>query len=267
MATEKTRPTQPRWFETLAPVRLGCLRLFCFPYAGGSAQVFRSWQRQFPSDVALSLVHLPGRASRISEPAFTRLTPMVREIADAIIPELQTDYAFWGHSMGALISFELARELRRRGHAGPLGLFVSGRMAPQIPPADPPTYDLPEQEFIAELKRLNGTPRELLEEPGLMELFLPTIRADFEVVETHTYEPGAPLACPFHVYGGLKDSSIPVESLRAWQEQTTTRCIVRLFPGDHFFIHSYSTDVVHTLMRDTLALRAQGGVAAQGSAT
>lgn len=267
MATEKTRPSRSRWFETLAPVRPGSLKLFCFPYAGGSAQIFRRWQPHLPHEIVLSLVHLPGRASRINEPAFTRLTPMVREIADAIIPELHSDFAFWGHSMGAVISFELARELRRRGHASPLGLIVSGRSAPQIPDDDPPRYDLPEKEFIAELKRLNGTPRELLEDPELMALFLPLLRADFELVDTYSYEAGEPLSRPFYVYGGLQDTHVPPKNLSAWQTQTTAVCTVRMFPGDHFFIHSCSTDVVNALRRDTLALLTHGVVAANRTAT
>lgn len=263
MATEKTRTSQSAWFETIAPVRAGSLRLFCFPYAGGSAQVFRSWQRHLPGEVVLSLVNLPGRGRRIGEPSYRRLMPMVSEIADAIIPELQTDCVFWGHSMGAMISFELARELRRRGRPGPLGLLVSGRTAPQVPDTDPPNYDLPEQEFLAELKRLNGTPKELLEDPELMELFLPAIRADFELVETHAYETGEPLACPFYVYGGLQDISVPVASLRAWQKQTTGKCTVRMFPGDHFFIHSCAADVVHALRRDLLTLLRQTAASSQ----
>ena len=263
---EKTKLSQSRWFETLAPAREGALRLFCFPYAGGSAQVFRVWQRDLRNEAALSLAHLPGRASRIGEPAFNRLTPMVREIADAIIPELQTEFAFWGHSMGAMISFELARELRRRGCPGPLGLFASGRIAPHVPDPDPPTFDLSESEFIAELKRLNGTPRELLEDPELLALFLPTIRADFEVVDTHVYQAEEPLACPFFIYGGLQDTGTPAESLRAWQEQTTGKFALRMFPGDHFFIHSCAADVVHALRQDLLSLLTQSGFAAKCAA-
>jgi medium-chain acyl-[acyl-carrier-protein] hydrolase len=266
MPAEKTGVSRSRWFESLAPAHPGSLRLFCFPYAGGSAQVFRRWQPHLPQEIVLSLVHLPGRASRINEPAFAQLTPMVGEIADAIVSEPHADFAFWGHSMGAMISFELARELRRRGHAGPVGLIVSGRSAPQIPDADPPKYDLPEQEFIAELKRLNGTPRELLDDPELMALFLPILRADFELVDKYRYEDGEPLACPFYVYGGLQDTHVPAKDLSAWQRQTTATCTVRLFPGDHFFIHSCSTGVVDALRRDTLTLMTRS-VTAKRAAT
>ena len=245
------------WFENLPEGRDAALRLFCFPYAGGSAQVFRKWQRCFSPEVGLSLAHLPGRGARIGEPPFRRYKPLVNALAEAIIPQLPPVFAFWGHSMGALICFELARELRRRGQPGPLALFVSGRTAPQVTDTDPPMFNLPEQEFIAELRRLNGTPTELLDHPELKELFLPTLRADFEVVETYTHEPEAPLACVIHAYGGLQDASVPAADLKAWQKQTTGAFKVRMFPGDHFFIHT-SADLVHAVRRDMLALLREG---------
>src|SRR5437763_1065162 len=156
------KKSQSMWFENLPEGRDGALRLYCFPYAGGGAQIYRRWQRHLAPQAALSLAHLPGRTTRIREAPFKRYKPLVNALADAMIPELPPTFAFWGHSMGSLISFELARELRRRGQPAPLALFLSGRGAPQIPDPDPPTFSLPEPEFIAELRRLNGTPRELL---------------------------------------------------------------------------------------------------------
>jgi medium-chain acyl-[acyl-carrier-protein] hydrolase len=244
---------QARWFENLAETRNGVPRLFCFPYAGGSAQVFRPWQRPLSAEASLSLVHLPGRAARLSETPFKDCRQLVKVLADEMISVLPTAFAFFGHSMGALISFELARELRRRGQPGPLALFVSGRPAPQIPDPDPPTFNLPEQEFVAELRRLNGTPKEFLANPELLEVFLPTIRADFELVETHSYEPEEPLACPIYAYGGLLDTSVPAADLKAWKEQTSGAFKVRMFPGDHFYLHS-SQDLVHAVKRDLLDL-------------
>ena len=132
------KKSQSMWFENLPEGKDGALRLYCFPYAGGSAQVYRGWQRHFAPQAALSLARLPGRATRIGEAPFKQYKPLVNALADAIIPELPPAFAFWGHSMGALISFELARELRRRGQPAPLALFLSGRGAPQIPDPDPP---------------------------------------------------------------------------------------------------------------------------------
>jgi medium-chain acyl-[acyl-carrier-protein] hydrolase len=248
------KKSQSRWFENLPGGRDGALRLYCFPYAGGSAQVFRGWQRHFAPQAALSLASLPGRATRIGEPPFRQYKPLITALADAIIPEIPPAFAFWGHSMGAVISFELARELRRRGQPVPIALFLSGRGAPQIPDPDPPVFNLPDPEFIAELRRLNGTPRELLDSPELKELFLPTIRADFELVETYEYEPESPLTCNICVYGGLQDAHVPAANLKEWQKQTSGAFKVRMFPGDHFYIHT-SDDLLHALRRDVLNLQ------------
>jgi medium-chain acyl-[acyl-carrier-protein] hydrolase len=247
------KKSQSKWFENLPEVKEEALRLFCFPYAGGNTQVFRHWQRHFAADTSFSLAQLPGRGARLGEPPFKQYKPLVNALADAIIPQLPQTFAFWGHSMGALISFELARELRRRGQTGPVALFVSGRIAPHTIDPDPSVFNLPEQEFIAELRRLNGTPKEVLENPELKELFLPALRADFELVETYVYEPYSPLACDIYAYGGLQDTGVPVASLKAWQQQTSGTFKVRMFPGDHFFIHT-SAELVHALRRDVVDL-------------
>ena len=244
----KVVPSQ--WFEAVIPVEKRALQLFCFPYAGGSAQVFRHWQQHFSSDVSLWLAHLPGRDKRFAQPPFKSLKELVEVLADAIVPMLWEDYAFWGHSMGALISFELARELRRRKHALPGAMFVGGCRAPQVPASAPTTFDLPEEDFIGQLKRLNGTPRELFEDPETLKFFLPTLRADFQTTETYAYQPEDPLACAIYAYGGLQDTDVPVKSLRAWGQQTSRKFEARLFPGDHFFIHSSTPNLIDVLRRD-----------------
>jgi medium-chain acyl-[acyl-carrier-protein] hydrolase len=240
VAILRSHPTTSRtaWFEHRRPAGKQELQLFCFPYAGAGAQIFHSWQRHLPVEVDLCLVNLPGRDKRIREPLATRLLPLVERIADAIVPELREPFALFGHSMGAAIGFELARELRRRQSIEPAHLLISGCRAPQWPRPDSPIYDLPHDEFIAELQKLNGTPKELLENPELMEVFLPVIRADFEMVGTYDYDPGEPLLCPITAYGGLQDTEVQVDSLQAWEQQTTSTFAVRMLTGDHFFIHN-----------------------------
>jgi medium-chain acyl-[acyl-carrier-protein] hydrolase len=169
-------------------------------------------------------------------------------------PELQIPYALYGHSMGAVISFELTRELVRRQGKGPEHLLVSGRRAPQLPDTDPPTYHLPRDQFIAELKRLKGTPEEVLAHPELMELFISLLRADFEMVETYEFDPGERLACPITVYGGLSDEHVPAESCRAWSEQTSGVCRTRMVQGDHFFIRKPGPDFVNSFRQDVLSV-------------
>ncbi len=244
------------WFERLSPAAKPSLLLLCFPYAGGSAQIFRKWQRYFPSSIDICLVHLPGRGRRIGERPLTRLAPLVEAIADAIPEDIQQPFALFGHSLGALISFELSRELRRRNRKTPLQLFLSGRSAAHMSSSDAPTYNLPNDEFIAEIRRLNGTPQPLLDDPETQELFLPLLRADFEMADTYKYFPEDPLACPLTIYGGLQDTDVPIGNLRAWGSETSGSCKVRVFPGDHFFIHSSEAGFLNVLQQDVIdALR------------
>src|SRR5215470_10036153 len=156
-----TKPLDLVWFEHLLPTQARVPRLFCFPFAGASAEIFRSWQRHFRSEVDLCLVHFPGRGRRISEPPFTTLKCLVEAIATRMSHELEHPFAFYGHSMGALIGFELSRECYRRYNVGPLQLFVSGR-GPKGRNTGSPIFTLPDDDFVAELRRLNGTPKELL---------------------------------------------------------------------------------------------------------
>lgn len=240
------------WFEPLSRISKPSFRLFCFPYAGGNANSFRQWRRHFPQELDLCLAHLPGRGTRVNEPTFRRLPELIGVLAEQIEPYIHDQFAFYGHSLGALVSFELARELLRRYDRGPRHLFLSGSRAPQRRDDDRQTYDLPHDEFIAHLRELNGTPEELLNNPEMLELFMPTLRADFELNETYEYRSGPPLPCPLNTYGGLQDTSVTVEDLRAWQSQTMATCDLKMFEGDHFFI-LHSANFIHALKKDVLA--------------
>lgn len=227
-------PRSQRWIVTSRAAE-GNLRLFCVPYAGGGPSVFRSWPDQIPVDVEICVVHLPGRETRVNEPAIGELTRLVRELSDAIEPYLDRRYALFGHSVGALISFELARELRRRHGIEPLHLFVSGCSAPQLRDADLISA-LPEPEFLERLQRLNGTPQEVMAHPELLAIMVPTLRADFALRDTYTYTVEPPLNCPISVFGGMQDSDVTVERLEAWREHTRKDFRLCLLPGDHFFL-------------------------------
>ena len=229
--------TATLWFTSPRPNPRALLRLFCFPYAGGGAAIYRVWPHSLPSEVEVCVTHLPGRGTRLREQPFTSLDALVEAAAEAIAPLLDKPFAFFGHSMGAMISFELARRLREQDRPQPAYLFISGRRAPHLPNHDPITYNLPEVELVRELRRLNGTPREVLEHPELMELMIPLLRADFSVVETYVYRPGVPLDCPLTVFGGLEDSDVSREQLEAWREHITGKFALRMLPGDHFFLN------------------------------
>lgn len=241
-----------QWFVTLKPNPQARLRLFCFPYAGSGAMIYHSWVDQFPSDVEVCLARLPGREGRLREPPLTNLAPLLQLISAETRPLLDKPFAFFGHSMGAVIAFELARMLRRQRE--PEHLFISGRRAPQLPRDEPFTYHLPEAEFIATVQKLNGTPREVLEHPELMKLMLPLLRADFEVCQTYSFEPGPPLNCDMTILGGLEDPDVPRSSLVPWSEQTTGACTVRMLPGDHFFLHSSQVLLMRVLIRELMTI-------------
>jgi len=240
------------WVTCRKPSPQARLRLFCFPYAGGGVSIFRAWSDGLPADVEVCPVQLPGRETRLMEPPFTRLSPLVQTLAEALFPLLDKPFAFFGHSLGALVSFELARQLRRQHGDGvqPVRLFISADRAPQIPNRDPPVYDLPEGEFLAELRRLKGTPRELLQDEEVMQIMLPLLRADFAVYETYGYLTEPPLNCPISAFGGLQDHRVSRGDLEAWREQTSVSFSLRMFPGDHFFLNTTQPVLLQALSQE-----------------
>jgi medium-chain acyl-[acyl-carrier-protein] hydrolase len=226
------------WITCPQPSPAAKLRLFCFAYAGGGASVFREWSKVLPAEIEVCAVQLPGRETRLREPAITRLQPLVAAISQAIAPICDRPFALFGHSMGSLVSYEVAHCLHRHTGLYPAHLFVSGARAPHLPDPDPPIHALPQTEFLQELKQFNGTPIAVLENTELMELLLPTLRADFEVLETYTYQEHPPVSCPISACGGTDDHTVSSEQLAVWQIHTNNRFSLRFFPGDHFFIHS-----------------------------
>jgi surfactin synthase thioesterase subunit/glycosyltransferase involved in cell wall biosynthesis len=235
----KQRATAPpdTWFPGLqpAPARL---RLFCFPYAGGGALSYRSWIAPLEPAGAVCPVRLPGRETRIREAPLERMTDLIEAVEGAISPHLNHPFAFFGHSMGAAIAFELARSLRLHGKALPLALYVSGARAPQFrlnwtPPPEPD-----DREFLEQLRRLDGIPAQMLESPEVMEYALPVLRADAALYRNYVYEPQEPFAFPIFAYGGATDPNVRTEHVDVWREQTRGRFARREFAGGHFFIHS-----------------------------
>lgn len=238
MTLRATSVTQTPWLPILRPNSEARLRLFCFPYAGGSALIYRKWPDWVLPGVEVYPVQPPGRGGRLQETPFTEIEPLVEALAPVIAPFLDKPFAFFGHSMGASIGFELARLLRRDYGKEPLHFFVSARRAPQVPNTDPPIHDLPDELLKNELRRLEGTPAEVLEHPELMEVMLPLLRADFSVSEKYMFVPDAPLSCPLSALGGLQDSHVKREDLEAWRQLTTGPFLLRMFAGNHFFLHT-----------------------------
>src|SRR5262249_4812265 len=160
------------------------------------------------------------------------------------------------HSMGAAIAFELARELRQRGRPQPLHLFVSGRRAPHLPAREEPIHALPEAEFMAKLRELNGTPEEVLQHEELMKLLLPILRADVGVNENYEYTEGEPVQAGISAFGGIGDEDVLREDVEGWRQHTAGRFRARMFPGDHFFIHGNKDLVLEAVARDLAEISA-----------
>jgi surfactin synthase thioesterase subunit len=255
-----TAAPAPGWIAYLRPRPEARLRLVCFPYAGGGASVYRGWQEALPGFIEVWPVQPPGREGRIREAPLTSVDALVDGFLDAHARDLEAaPYALFGHSMGATLAHETALRLVRRGGPPPLHLAVSARRAPHRPEHHPPIHDLPEDEFRAELRRLNGTPQEVLDHPELMDLIGPMLRADFTLIET--YRPGdtPPLDAPITAYGGLADPDVPRDDLEAWSECTRRRFRVGIFPGDHFFFNGISgTDLRADLARELASAVAAG---------
>jgi medium-chain acyl-[acyl-carrier-protein] hydrolase len=198
--------------------------------------------------VEVCAIRLPGRDQRMREPPFARITPLVGALADALAPELARPYALYGHSMGARVAFELAREQRRRGGAEPALLAVSGRPAPHCPERDP-MHALSTEQLVARLRRLGGTPEAVLREPELMALFLPILRADLGVNEAEPHRTEPPLGCPIVAFGGTDDERCRRDELDAWRDHTRADFASELFPGGHFFVHTAGRELLAALSR------------------
>jgi medium-chain acyl-[acyl-carrier-protein] hydrolase len=225
--------------------------MFCFPHAGGGPATFSQWPAKLPADVEVWGAHLPGRGNRFLDPSIDRLEPLVEALGEAIISFLEKPFVFYGHSMGTLVSFELARWLRRHNLPQPAQLFVSSRAAPHVPSRRNPLHHLPDAELIGELNQFNGTPKEILENSELMQLLMPAIRADFAILETYVYAPDASFSFPITVFGSFEDPDISVDDLGSWREHTTGSCVVRMLPGDHFFIQTSQGSLL-VMMRQEL---------------
>lgn len=230
--------TTADWVSYSIPRPRADLRLFCFPYAGGGTSIYRTWSEKLPPTVELCALQLPGRGPRIMERPFTRMTPLVSAVAQSLLPRLDKPFAFFGHSMGALVAFELTRYLRKHKHSLPLQLFISGARAPQLVKRSLPIHTLPKAEFIKKLRRLKGTSLELLEHAELMQLMLPALRADIKICETYVYKKELPLALPISVFGGVQDRQVKVTHLESWQCQTVSAFSLEMLPGNHFFLHA-----------------------------
>jgi medium-chain acyl-[acyl-carrier-protein] hydrolase len=225
------------WFPLNRPATPR-MRVLCLPYAGGGIATYRAWPQGLSADIEVRAAQLAGRGSRLREPRVSHLTPLLDDLDRAIASLLHLPFALFGHSLGALLAFELTRRLQRQGRPLPVHLFVSGREAPQCESIRPPIHHLPEEDFRSALRDMGGMPPEILDNAELMALVSPVIRADFTAVETWPYVAGPPLDVPLTAFVGDVDREYTLEQAEAWRVHTTRAFTCHVLPGDHFFIHT-----------------------------
>jgi medium-chain acyl-[acyl-carrier-protein] hydrolase len=212
------------------------LRLFCLPFAGGGASMFYAWREAAPSGVQVCPLHLAGREVRFREAPRSSMRAVVDELADTLTQHVLKPFALFGHSMGGIVAFELAREIRRRAGVEPEHLVVAASRAPQLPARSPGLASLPDDQFIEMVqRRYSGIPDAILRDAELRSLFMPVLKADLSVLETYAFREEPPLRCPLTIIGGREDHTVSESELAAWRSHTTGPFDLRILPGDHFF--------------------------------
>lgn len=241
------------WIDYARSAGGASLRLFCLPHAGGGAGSYRDWVARLAPEIEVLPVQLPGRETRFFERPFTSIETLLAALSDGLRPFSDRPFAFFGHSLGALIAFELVRCLQSDGIV-PVHLFVSGYGAPHLTVKLPPMHHLDDAEFVTALQDLGTMPTAVLENEELLILLLPLLRADFAIYERYQFQPGDPLDCPITILGGKADALVPPEMLAPWLEHTTQPGEVHLFEGGHFYLHEAPT-AVWQIIRQTCLIR------------
>lgn len=239
-----------QWTVVFQPQEKPRFRLFCFPYAGAGAAVYRTWGTALPQ-VEVCAIRLPGRETRLREQPYTNLNELSATLVDVLLPKMDVPFAFWGHSMGSMVGFETARQLRSRGYALPAHLFVSAWSGPQLGRALPPLNALPDAQFVDAIQeRYGGIPAAIIAEPDLLAMFVPILRADLTIMERYQYVDEPPLGCSLSAFGGDQDRTTNTTDLAAWSEQSNDFWGTRIFPGGHFYLQTQQPVVLRRLTTD-----------------
>ncbi|MFD8151453.1 thioesterase II family protein [Streptomyces sp. NPDC059720] len=243
------------WFRRFTTPGSGP-RLVCFPHAGGSATAYRTLAQALPADLDVVCVQYPGRQDRHREAPFTDLTLLAGAVADELAPMLAADpgrpYALFGHSMGSLVAFETARLLARGPLPGPQRLFLSGRGAPDAhSTARFLRYD--DEDMLAEVRRLGGTTPSMLDDPDIVEMVLPALRADYRALGTYAWRGGEPLAAAVTVLVGDSDPMVTVQEAGTWRAHSRGDVVVKVFPGGHFYLFDHLDGIAAAVTEGLLA--------------
>lgn len=222
------------------------VRLFCFPHAGAGATAYQTWARQFPPHVEVCAVQLPGRENRFREGVPRRWGALIESLASSVQAHADRPVAFFGHSMGALVAYEVARQLRQWQAPMPVHLFASGHRAPHLPRRHE-LHQLPDAELLQQLQTVGGGQTRLAGHDELTQLLLPIIRADLALVERYTYIPGEPLDTPITALCGAWDPWVSPEEAEGWRQHTGGPFSLRILPGDHFYLRANTGPLVSIL--------------------
>jgi medium-chain acyl-[acyl-carrier-protein] hydrolase len=228
-------------------------RLFAFPHAGGNAAFYRPLRRLMPPEVDFCPIELPGRAARLDEPPFTSMSALMEQLHHALQPLMAIPFGFFGHSVGAWMAYEVARQLRSIDGRIPVHLFVSGRGSPKRGAADlPPARPRSDADLLAILHRFGGTPAAIMQRPELIAALLPALRADLALVDGYAVDPGDRIACPITACGGADDLSHS-GSLQSWRDFTRGNFRACIFPGGHFYFGPEAGALAREIVRDAHA--------------
>lgn len=225
------------WLRPFSQRRNPRARLWCLPHAGGSASAYRDWPAALPEDVEVCAIQLPGREDRIAEPAFDDAAELADRLWEVLAAELDRPFSLFGHSMGALIAFELADRARTAG-VEPRRLLVSGCRAPHLALRCAPRCERPEREFLDAVREINGAPDAVPADEELMQMMIPTMLRDFRLSELYRYRPRPPLGCPIAAFGGVADAEVTREELCGWARHSAAGFRMYMSQGDHFYLQS-----------------------------
>lgn len=238
---------QKKWCITPRINPSAKLRLFCFPYAGGGTTIYSDWADLLPMAIELVCIQPPGRGTHFNTSCINDMELMTSQLASAITPLLDKPFVFFGHSLGSRVAFELAAKLKSLNYNLPNHFIASGSRAPHKRVNKRPIHNLTNKEFIAELKRLNGTPTVILENQELMEFLMPMLRADFEIAYSHQYEGKQKINCPVSIFGGTEDKDVSLDDLNSWTDLFSQENEIQTFKNGHFFIDSMREQVLKSV--------------------
>jgi len=221
---------------------LNLIKLFCIPYSGGNAYSYSEFKKYLPGNIELYNLELPGRGKRISEPLLNSIEAMTEDLFRQIENQIDGNYVIFGHSLGALLSYTLCRLIEKKKLPAPAVLFVSGQTAASLIECDD-SHTLPDDRFIEMLRKMDGTPEELLSDSSFVRYFLPVIRADFRSIAGYKYEPcDLPLKMPIVIFLGTQED-ISDEEASAWKKETDMSISINRFEGGHFFIFKNTGEI------------------------